>query len=61
MAMTNAERQRKFRKSHRMVPISMEPFKAPDPVPMEPYDAYIRRMIQAFEAWVNERYPSPRP
>lgn len=59
MAMTNTERQRKYRKSHRMMPAA-EPFKAPDAMPLEPYDSYMRRMIQSFEIWVNENY-GPRP
>lgn len=58
MAMTNADRQRRYRKNHRMVPVgNAEPFKAPTPVSMETYDGYLRRMVQAFEDWVNARYP----
>lgn len=34
-----------------------EPFKAPVPMPMERHDCYLQRMVQAFEQWVNARYP----
>jgi hypothetical protein len=29
-------------------------FKAPEPIVGETYDNYFRRLIQAFEDWVNE-------
>ncbi len=29
-------------------------FRAPEPVPYELHDAYLRRMIAAFEAWAND-------
>lgn len=33
-------------------------FKAPEPVPGEMHDAYLRRVVAAVEDWVNENYPS---
>lgn len=36
----------------------VEPFKAPEPFPYERHDAYLLRMIRAFEEWVNKRYAS---
>lgn len=39
----------------------MAAFKAPEPEPMEHFDHYLRRVIAAFESWVNENFKPGEP